>query len=110
LFLNMFRPARVDETRKILVERDHGPTVEGGEFSHHALDDRHEGGVKPGARGAVRFWPSCADSIWSSNPWNSKDVIGCAITYAITDRNRSIDICKSLIITICRVRGSNPRA
>src|SRR6201987_3957251 len=26
-----------------------------GELSHHALDDRHEGGAKSGARGAVRF-------------------------------------------------------
>ena len=25
------------------------------ELSHHALDDRHEGGAKSGARGAVRF-------------------------------------------------------
>ena len=26
-----------------------------GKFSHHPLDDRHEGGAKPVARGAVRF-------------------------------------------------------
>ena len=37
------------------MERDHGPPAEGAELSHHALDDRHEGGAKSGARWAVRF-------------------------------------------------------
>jgi hypothetical protein len=39
-----------------LVEHDHGPPAGGrGKLSYHALDDRHEGDVKPSAMEAVRF-------------------------------------------------------
>ncbi len=38
------------------MERNHGPPAEGAaRFSYPALDDRHEGGVKPSAMEAVRF-------------------------------------------------------
>jgi hypothetical protein len=41
---------------EFVVERDHGPPAGGGgELSHHALDDCHEGGAKSGAVEAVCF-------------------------------------------------------
>src|ERR1700752_4943618 len=56
LFLNMLFARYYWVKYGNLVERDHGLPAEGaGTLSYHALDDRHEGGVKPNAMEAVRF-------------------------------------------------------
>src|SRR4029077_1543998 len=55
LFRNMTSSAIVSETGILCETRPWSGSTGRGKFSLDPLDDRHEGGAKPGARGAVRF-------------------------------------------------------
>src|SRR6266481_2228908 len=55
LFLNYFRALLLDEIGKSCGTRPWSASGGRGTLSYHALDDRHEGDVKPSAMEAVRF-------------------------------------------------------
>ena len=55
LFLKMFHPLLLVRDPILCETRPRSARGGRGELSHHALDDRHEGGAKSGARGAVGF-------------------------------------------------------